>query len=51
MKSLYKKIDTETCAWDLDAGSRRYVYNTKSRRKLRKKLRKMLRKKLNNNLT
>lgn len=47
MRAIYKKLDTETCAWDLDAGCRNIAPNNKRRRKLRKKLRKQLRKKLN----
>lgn len=47
MRSLYKRIDRETMAWDLDANSRRIVTNNKTRRKLRKTLRKMARKKIN----
>ena len=47
MKSIFKRIDRETTAWDLDAGCRRFTVNTKARRKLRKKLRRMARKKIN----
>lgn len=47
MRSLYKKIDRQTTAWDLDSGSSRYVNNaTLSRRKLKHTLRKMARKKI-----
>lgn len=47
MRALYKRIDTETTAWDLNAGCRNIVSNNKSHRALRRKLRKMARKKLN----
>lgn len=51
-RSLYKKIDHETSAWDLDARSNKYVNNsTNSRRKLKQKLRKMARKRINKELT
>lgn len=46
MRNFYKKLDTETAAWDLDAGCRHIVINNKSHRALRRKLRKMSRKKL-----
>lgn len=48
MRGLYKKIDHETSAWDLNAGCRRYVNTaTKCARNLKKKLRRMARKKIN----
>lgn len=47
MRSIFKRIDRETCAWDLDAGCRKFTSNTKSRCKLRRKLRRMARKKIN----
>jgi hypothetical protein len=51
-RSLYKKIDHETSAWDLDARSSRYVNNsTDARRKLKKKLHRMARKRINKELT
>lgn len=46
MRSEYKKIDTETAAWDLDAGCRNIIINNESNRKLRKRLRRMARKKI-----
>lgn len=47
IRSLYKKIDHQTTAWDLDSGSNRYVNNaTPARRKLKHILRKMARKKI-----
>ena len=47
MKALYKRIDRETMAWDLNAGCRRFISNNKNQRKLRRKLRRMARKKIN----
>ena len=47
MKALFKRIDRETTAWDLNAGCRRYITNNKNQRNLRRKLRKMARKKIN----
>ena len=47
MKSLYKRIDSETAAWDCDAHSRRYVSNNHFMRKMRKRLRRMARKRIN----
>ena len=47
MKALYRRIDNETAAWDLNAGCRRYITNNKNQRNLRRKLRKMARKKIN----
>ena len=47
MKSIFKRIDRETAAWDLDAGCRRIIINNKSQRNLRRRLRRMARKKLN----
>lgn len=44
---LFKRIDRETSAWDLDAGCRRYISNSKSNRALRKELRKHARKRIN----
>lgn len=46
-RNLFKRIDRETTAWDLDAGCRRYICNNKSTRALRRKLRRMARKKIN----
>lgn len=46
IKGYYKKVDTNTAAWDLDAGCRNLVSSTKFRRNLRKKLRRNLRKAL-----
>jgi len=46
--SLFKRIDRETSCWDLDAGCRRYVSNSKSTRKLRREMRKHARKRINN---
>ena len=51
MKSLYKRYDKNTTAWDLNASCRRFVINNKTSRNLRKTLRKALRKKLNKLLT
>ena len=47
MKALFKCIDRETTAWDLNAGCRRYISNNKNQRDLRRKLRRMARKKIN----
>lgn len=47
MRAIYKRIDTETAAWDLDAGCRHFTPNTKARRKLRKRLRRIARKSIN----
>lgn len=47
MRALYKRIDRETMAWDLDAGCRRFITNNKQQRELRRKLRRMARKKIN----
>lgn len=47
MKSLYKRYDKNTTAWDLNASCCRFVINNKTSRNLRKTLRKALRKKLN----
>lgn len=47
MRALFKRIDRETAAWDLDAGCRRYISNNKNQRNLRRKLRRMARKKIN----
>lgn len=48
MKSnLYRRVEKNTAAWDLTAGCRKYIINSKSQRQLRKKLRKMARKKIN----
>ena len=51
MRSLYKRYDKNTTAWDLNASCRRYAINNKTSRHLRKTLRKALRKKLNNSFT
>ncbi len=45
-RTLYKKYDCDTAAWDLNATCRKFTPNTKARRKLRKKLRRKLRKTL-----
>lgn len=46
-RNEYKKIDRETMAWELGAGSRKWIdQGTPARRRLRKQLRKMARKKL-----
>ena len=45
--SLFKRIDHETSCWDLDAGCRRYIFNTKSTRKLCREMRKHARKRIN----
>lgn len=47
MRSLYKRYDKNTTAWDLNASCRRFITNNKTSRRLRKTLRKALRKKLN----
>lgn len=47
MKALYKRIDRETMAWDLNAGCRRFISNNKNQRKLRKELRRKARKAIN----
>ena len=46
MRSEYKKIDTETVAWDLNASCRSIISNNKSDRKLRKQLRRAARKRI-----
>ena len=46
-KSIFKRIDRETFAWDLDARSRRWVGNPDYIRKLRKEMRKHARKRIN----
>ena len=51
MRSLYKRYDRNTTAWDLNASCRRFVVNNKTSRALRKTLRKALRKKLNKTIT
>lgn len=52
MRGLYKKIDHETSAWDLNAKCNKYVNNSSnSRRQLKKKLRRMARKRINRFLT
>lgn len=51
MRSLYKRYDKNTTAWDLNAGCRSFITNNKTSRHLRKTLRKALRKKLNNSFT
>lgn len=46
MRALYKR-NPDFTAWDLDAGSRKYVdQSTPARRRLKKKLRRMERKKI-----
>ena len=46
MKAIYKR-NPDFVAWDLDAGSRKYVnQSTPARRRLKKKLRRMARKKI-----
>lgn len=44
MRGYYKKVDRDTCAWDLDAHCRRFTSQSKARRKLRRRLRRKLRK-------
>lgn len=46
-KSLYKLIDHETSCWDLDAGCRHIIFNTKRTRALRTEMRKHARKRIN----
>lgn len=46
-RNLYKHIDKETSAWDLDAGCRHIINNNKNNRKLRKTIRKHARKRIN----
>ena len=46
-KSLYKRIERNTAAWDLTASCRALVFNNKNRRKLRKELRRKSRKAIN----
>lgn len=46
-KSLFKRIDRETSAWDLDAHCRRYISNSKQTRALRREMRKHARKRIN----
>ena len=46
-KAFYKQLDRDTCAWDLTASCRQYVFNNKSRRQLRKRLRRKSRKLIN----
>lgn len=46
MKALYKR-NPDFTAWDLDAGSRKYVdQSTPAHRRLKKKLRRMVRKRI-----
>jgi len=46
MRAFYKR-NRDFTAWDLDAGSRKYVdQSTPARRRLKKKLRRMARKKI-----
>ena len=47
MRSLYKRYDKNTAAWDLNANCRRFIINNKTSRRLPKTHRKALRKKLN----
>ena len=46
-KSLYKRMEKNTVAWDLTASCRQYVFNNKNRRKLRRELRRKSRKAIN----
>ena len=46
MRGLYKKIDIDTTAFDLNASCRRFISNSRSNRQLRKKIRRKLRKTL-----
>lgn len=46
-RNIFKLIDHETACWDLDAGCRRFVPNTKYIRKLRREMRKHARKRIN----
>ena len=43
-KSLYKRMEKNTAAWDLTASCRQFVCNNKNRRKLRRELRRKSRK-------
>ena len=46
MRAIYKR-NLDFTAWDLDAGSRKYVdQSTPARRRLKKKLRRMARKRI-----
>ena len=45
--NLYRRVEKNTAAWDLTAGTRKYIVNSKSQRNLRRKLRRMARKKIN----
>lgn len=42
--NIYKKYDRDTTANDLNAACRKFVANTKARRRLKKRLRRKLRK-------
>ena len=46
-KSFYKRMEKNTCAWDLTAACRKFTFHNKSRRKLRKELRRKSRKAIN----
>lgn len=46
-KSLYKRMEKNTCAWDLTASCRQFVFNNANRRKLRRELRRKSRKAIN----
>jgi len=46
-KSLYKRMEKNTTAWDLTASCRQFVFNNKNRRKLRHELRRKSRKAIN----
>lgn len=46
-KSLYKRMEKNTTAWDLTASCRKYLVNNENQRKLRKVLRRKARKAIN----
>lgn len=46
-KSLYKRMERNTSAWDLTSACRCFMINNKNQRKLRKELRSMSRKSIN----
>lgn len=51
-RSIFKKVGGKrTQAWDVDPNSRKFVYQSESRRKLRDRIHRMNRKNLNNVLT
>ena len=46
-KSLYKRMEKNTTAWDLTASCRQFVFNNSNHRKLRRELRRKSRKAIN----